>query len=121
MKTLYKHAEKLAEAINEFEKENVNLEGKMVRSKEALKTLDKLLKKGLKFYNEIAESKVYETYPVLAIPMAKVSELTGRLQITEANAKKLNMENSFQIWQQLEVALAVLACTYLEVIDNENV
>lgn len=121
MKALYKHAEKLTETINKFEKENVNLEGKMVRSKEALKTLDKLLKKGLKFYNEIVENKMHETYPVLAIPMAKVLELTGRLEITEANAKKLNMENSFQIWQQLEVALAVLACTYLEVIDNENV
>ena len=42
-----------------------------------------------------------------------------RLQVTEQNAKKLNLSSAIQSWQQAKIAIALLACEVLE-LNKEN-
>jgi hypothetical protein len=109
MKVLLKHAEKFLKAVDDFEKNEIDIDGKMVRSEEAFSKLDDLLRKGLKFHNEVIEKKLYEKFPILNVILSTIKEYTNKIQATEEAAKKLTLENSIVIWQQLETALAVLA------------
>ena len=109
MKVLIKHAEKFLKVVDDFEKNEIDIDGKMVRSEEAFNKLDDLLRKGLKFHNEVIEKKLYEKFPILNVILSTIKEYTDKIQATEEAAKKLTLENSIVIWQQLETALAVLA------------
>ena len=119
-RTLYKHAEKFLALVDKFEKEQITADGKMVRSQDALKTLDNVLKKGLKFHNEVVEKELHKEFPVLNVILTRVEEYASKLQINEHNAKKLTLENSFIIWQQLEVALALLASYVMDFLHTEG-
>ena len=120
MKVIYKHAEKFLNAVDKFEKDYVGVDGKMVRSKEAIESLDTLLKKGLKFYNDVINEKVYEKFPMLSVILNKIKEYTDKLKNNEQTAKKLTMENALVIWQQLEVALALLASYVMDFLHTEG-
>lgn len=120
MNRLYKHAEKFLLLVDKFEKDQITSDGKMVRSREALTMLDALIKKGVKFYNEVIEEKLPEKYPLLNIILTHIKEYTDKLQINEYNSKKLTLENSLIIWQQLETALALLASYVMEFLHEEG-
>ena len=120
MKAIYKHAEKFLNTVDNFEKNYVGVDGKMVRSKDAIESLDALLKKGLKLYNDVINEKVYEKFPILTVILNKIKEYADKLENNEQTAKKLTMENALVIWQQLEVALALLASYIVDFLHAEG-
>lgn len=120
MRDLYKQAEKFLNLIEKFESEHVG-NGKMVRSLDALTALDSIIKKGLKFYNNvIAESELIQKNTALAAISMHIQEYANKLVINDENAKKLTLENSLIIWQQLEVALALFASTVMDLLAEEG-
>ena len=120
MRDLYKKAEKFLTLVDDFEKTQVG-DGKMVRSQEALSTLDSIIHKGLKLYNAvIEETDMMEKNPVLRIIGNHIHEYANKLYINDTNAKKLTLENSLIIWQQLETALALFASTLMDLLHEES-
>lgn len=120
MKDLYKKSEKFLTLIDNFEGKYITFEGQMLHTQEAFSALDKIIKQGLKLYNDIVEAKLYEKYPALNIIMHHIKEYTDKLEINDNNAKKLTLENSLVIWQQLEVALAALASYTMDYLHEEG-
>ena len=119
MEKAIKLSDKILYDIEDYSKNYVTPEGKIATTSEALQKLNTIIEGGFVLYKYLVEKKLYEKNHSLVPFLNGVGDSIKRLQITEQNAKKLNLSSAIQNWQQAKIAIALLACEVLE-LDKEN-
>lgn len=110
---------KILNEIEEYSKNYVTNEGKIATTNVALQKLNTIIEDGFVLHKYLIEKKLYENNLSLIPLLNSVGDSIKRLQVTEQNAKKLNLSSAIQSWQQAKIAIALLACEVLE-LDKEN-
>ena len=110
---------KILNEIEEYSKNYVTNEGKIATTNVALQKLNTIIEDGFVLHKYLIEKKLYESNLSLIPLLNSVGDSIKRLQVTEQNAKKLNLSSAIQSWQQAKIAIALLACEVLE-LDKEN-
>ena len=110
---------KILNEIEEYSKNYVTNEGKIATTNVALQKLNTIIEDGFVLHKYLIEKKLYENNLSLMPLLNSVGNSIKRLQVTEQNAKKLNLSSAIQSWQQAKIAIALLACEVLE-LNNGN-
>lgn len=114
MEKAYQLSEKLIEQINNHSETYMTTDGKSVHSEDMINSLNNIIESGLVLYKYLQEHKYYEGIPTVTVDMIELSKLVDKMAITESNAKKLDMGNALQIWNQMKIIIAKLACDLLD-------
>ena len=112
-------ADKIVKEIEEYSLNYTTNEGKIATTNVALQKLNTIIEDGFVLYKYLVEKKLYEKYATLTPLLNSVAESIKKLQVTEQNAKKLNLSSATQIWQQAKISIALLACEILD-LNDEN-
>ena len=112
-------SDKILKEIEEYSTNYVTTEGKIATTNVALEKLNVIIEDGFVLYKYLIDKKLYETHQSIVPFLNGVAESIEKLQVTEQNAKKLNLSSATQIWQQAKISIALLACEVLE-LSEEN-
>jgi len=120
MKKAYELSEKIVNEVN-YHVENFKTETfKDVPTSDMITSLNKIIKDGLVLYKYLQENKLYEGKDLVTADMLELSKYVNKLQMTKANAKKLDLKNALQLWDQTMLIIANLACDLLDYRDSVN-
>lgn len=117
---LYKLCEKITADVDKFYKDHTGETGKIVATEEMIADMDTIVKEGATVYKYIVENKFYEGKPEILIDVNKFGEQLTVLQMTEDNAKKLDVQSAYTTWKAMVVVAAKLACDVLDFRDSLN-
>lgn len=120
MEKAYELSKKVINEIEEYSKEYTTSDGKIATTNMALQKLNIIVEDGFVLYKYCIDKKLYEKYSSLVPLLNSLAEIIKKLQVTESNAKKLNISSAFQVWQQSKVSIALLACEIMDLYEEEN-
>lgn len=120
MKKAYTLSKKILEDIEMYTKDYTSAEGKQIRTEESLYLLDKIIKNGLTLYKRVCDKKLYVGRIELEKTILEINKLLESLQMTKANAENLNSESALQLWEQLKILIACLACGIMDYQEGLN-
>ena len=120
MENAYKLSEKIITDINTYSEKHISKEGKSINTEESLQLLNQILEEGLTLYKYLIEKELFKDKPSIEGSLNGMQKYYNKLVINEDNAKKLTLSNAMQLWEQLRVSIAFLACTVLDYRDTLN-
>lgn len=120
MEKAYKLSEKIVNEVNHHVENFKTEEFKNVPSLDMITSLNQIIEDGLVLYKYLQENKLYEGKEYITADMLELAKYVNKLQINNANAKKLDLENALQLWDQSMLIIANLACDILDYRDNIN-
>ena len=120
MEKAYQLSEKIINDINEYSQKYIGEEGKYVNTPDSIELLNCIIEEGFTLHKYMCEKELYVEKPRITKALLKVQKYIEKLTITEENAKKLNISNALQIWEQARIAIAFLACEILDFRDTLN-
>ena len=116
----YELAEKIVNDVNNFQADYVSEDGKTVPSQDMIYALDNIIQEGFVLYKYIVENKIYEGKPNLTMDVVELEKQITALEMSETNAKRLDLQSAMNAWKASEVIIATLACDLLDFRDGLN-
>lgn len=120
MEKAYQLSEKIINDVNEYSEKYIGSEGKYVNTSDSIELLNCILEEGFTLHKYVVEKELYIEKPRIIKALVEVQKYIEKLSITEDNAKKLNISNALQLWEQARIAIAFLACEILDFRDTLN-
>lgn len=120
MKKAYQLAEKIVKDVNEYSEKYISSEGKFVNTGDSIELLNCILEEGFTLHKYMCEKELYVEKPRIQKALLEVQKYIEKLTVNEENAKKLNISNALQLWEQARIAIAFLACEILDFRDTLN-
>lgn len=117
---MYELCEKIVTDVNDFHSIYITDEGKFVPSREMIMALNVIIEEGFVLYKHVIENKLYEGKPEITVDVLELEKYIKALEMTEENAKRLDLQSAFNSWKSCEVVIAKLACDLLDFRDGLN-
>lgn len=117
MEKAYELSQKIIKDIENYTKQYTTNDGKIATTQQSLVILNMIVQDCCVLYKYIIEKKLYENMHNIIPALNQLGELIKKIQITKDNAEKLHLDSAIQIWQQIKIVGALLACM---VIDNHD-
>ena len=118
--------EKLTEFLtdtNRLYEEYVDDSGQLVMSTETLSHLTSAMRSGLEVYNMAVTAEDLKEDADIQGVLSEIAVEVEKIKTTEANAKKLNLQSSINIWETIVgklMALSILLLASVQVVGDEK-
>jgi len=118
--------EKLTEFLtdtNRLYEEYVDDSGQLVMSTETLSHLTSAMRSGLEVYNMAVTAEDLKEDADIQGVLSEIAVEVEKIKTTEANAKKLNLQSSINIWETIVgklMALSILLLASVQVVEDEK-
>ena len=116
----YALSEKIVSNINDFYSTFVTEDGKITPSQDMIRDLGVIIEEGFVLHNYVVEKKLYEGKPTITMDVLELEKQMSYLEMTEENAKTLDLQSAMNAWKACEVIIAKLACDLLDFRDGLN-
>ena len=116
----YSLSEKIVKDINDFNSIHVTEYGKVVPSQDMIRDLGVIIEEGFVLHNYVVEKKLHEGKPTITMDVLELEKQMSYLEMTEENAKTLDLQSAMNAWKACEVIIAKLACDLLDFRDGLN-
>lgn len=117
---VYELSEKIVDHVNSFQANYVTETGKNVPSKDMVYALNLIVQEGFELYKYIVDTKFYEGKPEITVDVVELEKHINSLQMTEKNAKNLDIKSAMNAWNASKIIIAKLACDILDYRDSLN-
>ena len=118
--------EKLTEFLtdtNRLYEEYVDDSGQLVMTTETLSHLTSAMRSGLEVYNMAVTAEDLKEDADIQGVLSEIAVEVEKIKTTEANAKKLNLQSSINIWETIVgklMALSILLLASVQVVEDEK-
>ena len=120
LEDVYTLSEKIVDHVNNFQANYVTETGKNVPSNDMIYALNLIVQEGFGLYKYIVDTKFYEGKPEITVDIVELEKHINSLQMTEKNAKNLDIKSAMNAWNASKIIIAKLACDILDYRDSLN-
>lgn len=120
IKDIYELADEVINDVNSFQEKYTTETGKTVISEDMICALDSIVRKGLMLREKVVKTKFYEGKAAITVDVVEMEKYIDALQMTEKNAKKLDIRSAVDSWNAIKLISAKLGCDVLDYRDSLN-